>query len=121
VFDEIAGGSGKGAIIGKEGQVAVMAHEGKTEKALALADEVIKKAPQRSLAHKIKGDLLAGKGQLQEAETAYEKAVQQPEAAPPLLAEAYNQLRANSPSRAASLIMPLPWIPTIWNPHPTRE
>ncbi len=92
VFDEIAGGSGKAAIIGKEGQVAVMAHEGKTEKALALADEVIKKAPQRSLAHKIKGDLLAGKGQLQEAETAYEKAVQQPEAAPPLLAEAYNQL-----------------------------
>jgi tetratricopeptide (TPR) repeat protein len=92
VFEKIAEKPGKGAIAGKEGQAAVLSREGKVEKALALVDEVIKKAPQQSAAHKLRGDLLAGKGDIPAAQAAYEKAVRQPEAAPFQKAEAYNQL-----------------------------
>ncbi len=92
VFEQIAKAPGKGSVAGKEGQAAVMIREGKIEEALALTDEVIRKAPQRSAAFKLKGDLLAGKGDLQAAQTAYEKAARQPEAPPFLKAEASNQL-----------------------------
>lgn len=93
VFDKIAADSGRqSAIIGKEGQAAVLAREGQTEKALALADEVTRKAPGRTVAQKIKGDLLIGNGDAKGAAAAYEAAVKQPEAAAFQKAEAFNQL-----------------------------
>jgi tetratricopeptide (TPR) repeat protein len=92
VFKRLSKLPGKGGIVGKEGQAAVLAREGKTEKALALADEVVRAAPHRSAAYKIRGDLLAGKGDTHAAQAAYEKAVKQPHAVPFLKAEAYNQL-----------------------------
>lgn len=92
LFDQIAGSQGQGEIIAEEGQAAVMAYQGKTDKALALAEKVSHKAPKRGLAHKIKGDLLAAKGDLGAAAAAYEKAVQQPESDAFQKAEAHNQL-----------------------------
>ena len=65
LFDQIGGGQGKGEIIAKEGQAAVMAYKGQTDKALALAEEVTHKAPNRGLAQKLKGDLLAAKGDME--------------------------------------------------------
>ncbi|RJQ69413.1 MAG: tetratricopeptide repeat protein [Desulfobacteraceae bacterium] len=92
VFDQIAAGPDQSAVIGQEGQAAVLAKQGKTDQALALADKTILKAPRRSQAHKIRGDLLIGKGDRQGAAQAYEKAVQQTEAPLFLKAEARNQL-----------------------------
>lgn len=92
VFDQIASGSGKSALIGKEGQAAVLAKQGQSERALVLAEEVTQKDPKRALAHKIKGDLLISKGDRKAAAAAYETAVAQPEGAPFQKAEAYNQL-----------------------------
>jgi tetratricopeptide (TPR) repeat protein len=92
LFDQIAGGQGNGDIIAKEGQAAVMAYQGQTDKALALAEEVTHKAPNRGLAQKLKGDLLAAKGNMKAAAAAYQKAVQQPEADTYQKAEAHNQL-----------------------------
>ena len=92
LFDQIGAGQGKGEIIAKEGQAAVMAYKGQTDKALALAEEVTHKAPNRGLAQKLKGDLLASKGDLQGAAAAYKKAAQQPETDTYQKAEAHNQL-----------------------------
>jgi hypothetical protein len=92
LFDQIGAGQGKGEILAKEGQAAVMAYKGQTDKALALAEEVTHKAPNRGLAQKLKGDLLASKGDLQGAAAAYKKAAQQPETDTYQKAEAHNQL-----------------------------
>jgi tetratricopeptide (TPR) repeat protein len=92
VFTSMAQGHGKADIIAQEGQAAVLAFQGKTEKALALADAVTRKAPKRGLAHKIKGDLLASKGDLKAAATAYEQAVKQSDNDMIHKAEALNQL-----------------------------
>jgi tetratricopeptide (TPR) repeat protein len=92
VFDKIAAGPEQHALVGQEGQAAVLARQGKTDQALALVDSVTRKAPRRSTAHKIKGDLLIGKGDRRLAEQAYQKAVQEPDAPLFVKAEAYNQL-----------------------------
>ncbi len=92
LFDQIATGRTKGEIIAKEGRAAVMAYQGQTEKALALADEVIHKAPNRGLAQKLKGDLLASKGDIKAAAAAYKNAVKQSESNDYQKAEAHNQL-----------------------------
>jgi tetratricopeptide (TPR) repeat protein len=92
VFDRIASSADSSAVIGQEGQAAVLAREGQTEKALALAEQVTQKAPQRVGAHKIKGDALIGKGDRQAAAAAYRAAVAQTAGPPFQRAEAYNQL-----------------------------
>ncbi|MFZ1985169.1 MAG: tetratricopeptide repeat protein [Desulfatitalea sp.] len=91
VFGQIAAKDAS-AVIGQEGQAAVLARQGQTDKALALAEEVTLKAPTRVLAHKLKGDLLMGKGDRKAAASAYETATKQVEAPVFQKAEAYNQL-----------------------------
>lgn len=92
VFDEIASAPGKDAVIGKEGQAVILARSGKSDKALALVEQVSKEAPNRAVPHKIKGDLLMAKGKRKAAEVAYQAAVDLPEAPTFQKAEAYNQL-----------------------------
>lgn len=92
VFDQIDVGRADGEILAKEGRAAVMAYQGHTDKALALADEVTHKAPHRGLAQKLKGDLLASKGNMQAAAAAYQKAAEQPATNAYQRAEARNQL-----------------------------
>lgn len=92
VFDRIAAEPGRDAVIGLEGQAIVLARQGKTDQALAVTEELTRKAPRRSLAHKVKGDLLIAKGDRSAAAKAYQQAVEQPEAPVFLKAEACNQL-----------------------------
>ena len=92
IFEQIADGQGKGEIIAAEGQAAVLAYQGQTDKALALAEKVIHKAPKSGLAHKLKGDLLAAKGEMQAAAVAYKEAATQPESDAFERAESHNQL-----------------------------
>lgn len=92
VFNQITAAGGENAAIGQEGQAAVLARQGQTDKALALAEEVTRKAPKQAMAHKVKGDLLMGKGDRKGASSAYEAAARQAEAPFFQKAEAYNQL-----------------------------
>ncbi|MBR9979832.1 MAG: tetratricopeptide repeat protein [Desulfatitalea sp.] len=92
VFDQLAARSDPGTLIGQEGQAAVLAREGQADKALALAEAVTRKAPQRVMAHKIKGDVLIGKGDRTGAAAAYQSAATQSQGAPFQKAEAFNQL-----------------------------
>lgn len=91
-FNKIAAKPGKEAYVGKEGQAAVKASQGKTKEAMALVEEVIQHAPQRAYAQKLKGDLLVEQGDTQGARKAYELAASKPEAAPFQKAETNNQL-----------------------------
>lgn len=92
LFNHLADKQGDGQIMAKEGQAAVLAFQGKTDKALALAQEVTHKAPKRGSAYKLKGDLLAAKGDTQAAANAYEQALKQPQSDIYLKAETHNQL-----------------------------
>ena len=92
VFNHLAAKPGSGKIMAKEGQAAVLAFQGKTDKALALAQEVTHEAPKRGPAYKLKGDLLAAKGDTQAAANAYEQALKQPQSDIYLKAETHNQL-----------------------------
>lgn len=92
VFDQIAAASRDTAILGQEGQAAVLARQGQSDKALTLAEEITQKAPQRAIAHKIKGDLLVRKGDRTAAAAAYMAAVKQSATTPLHKAEIYNQL-----------------------------
>lgn len=92
VFNQIAATGGEGATIGQEGQAAVLARQGQNEKALALAEEVTRKSPQRVVAQKVKGDLLMSRGQRQEAAAAYQAAAKHTDAPVFQRAEARNQL-----------------------------
>lgn len=92
IFMQISTAQEGGRLVAKEGQAAVLAMQGRTDQALALADEVVQKAPQRGLAQKIKGDLLSTKGDKQAAVSAYVQAAQNSAADQFVQAEAYNQL-----------------------------
>ena len=74
VFTGLAKEKGEAQIAGEEGQAAVLASRGETGKALALVNKIEQKAPDRSYAAMIKGDLLAGQGKTKEAGKAYELA-----------------------------------------------
>ena len=92
VFKEIEAATGQGEIVGKEGRAAVMASRGRTDDALALAQEVTQKAPDRNYAYKIKGDMMAQKGDEKAAADAYREAVRQTGAPAFQIAQAHNQL-----------------------------
>ena len=92
VFKQIEAVPGQGELLGKEGRAAVLASQGKTDVALALAEEVTRKAPNRSLAHKIKGDIMAQKGDAKGAVDAYQEAVRHTDAPAFQIAQANNQL-----------------------------
>ena len=91
-FTGLSKTGGKGGAVGKEGLAAVYAKKGQQEKALQLAQQVEREAPERSYAHVIKGDILYAQGKKQEAEGEYQKAVQKGEAEAYLKPVAYNQL-----------------------------
>lgn len=91
-FDKLAKEPGKKEVLGKEGLAAVAAKKGEDEKALKLASEVEKKAPERAYVHVIKGDILYAKGEKEQAKYEYKKAVEKKEAEPYHQAVRYNQL-----------------------------
>ena len=74
-FKRISQNKGQGEILGKEGLTAVYAQKGQAEKALSLAKEVEKKAPERAYIHVVQGDLLYSKNKKKEAKAQYQKAV----------------------------------------------
>jgi tetratricopeptide (TPR) repeat protein len=74
VFQELSRTGGQTGIVGNEGLAAVYVKEGRTEEALELAKEVERKAPQRSYANVLKGDLFYSQGKIKEAKTEYQKA-----------------------------------------------
>lgn len=91
-FKDMAGRKGKGEILGKEGLAGVAARKGQNEKALQLAKEVEKKAPDRGDAHVVKGNIYSSKNKKKEAETEYRKAVQKKSGTRFQKAVAHNQL-----------------------------
>jgi len=79
-------------VLGKEGLAAVHVKKGEPEKALKLAAEVEKKAPNRSYPNVIKGDVLYTQNKVAEAQSEYQKATTKKEAEPYLKPVGYNQL-----------------------------
>jgi len=92
VFQELAQKGGQGEVLGKEGLAAVHVKKGEPEKALQLAAEVEKKAPDRSYPHVIKGDVLYTQNKVAEAQSEYQKATTKKQAEPYLKPVGYNQL-----------------------------
>ncbi len=92
VFDSMAKEKGEAGVVGKEGQAAVLARQGRNAEALQAAEEVTRRAPERGYAEMIRGDLLAQQGKSQEALQAYQAALAKPQAAPFQKAEAANRL-----------------------------
>mgnify|MGYP006288751397 CR=1 FL=1 len=83
---------GEGEVLGKEVQMTVFAKKGDTGKALQTAEELVKKAPDRPQAHRIKGDILYAQNKKAEAKTEYAKAVEKENGLIIQKAEARNQL-----------------------------
>ncbi len=92
IFENLAENSGEAEILGKEGLVKVYAIQGKSEKALTLAAEVEKKAPDRGFVNTVKGDILYAQNKKLGAQAEYRKAVNKPEGSKTQKAEAHNQL-----------------------------
>jgi tetratricopeptide (TPR) repeat protein len=79
-------------VYGKEGLAAVYARKGDPAKALKLAEEVEKIAPERTYASIIKADVLYAKNKKAEAQAEYAKAAQKKEGESFQKALAYNKL-----------------------------
>lgn len=91
-FARLARGSGKAEILGKEGLAAVYAKQGKADKAMALASEVERKAPERAYAHVVKADIFYSQNRKKDAQVEYEAATKKKEAETYQQAVAYNKL-----------------------------
>lgn len=91
-FAQMAKGTGKTEILGKEGLAAVYAKQGKADKALVLAGEVQQKAPNRAYAHVVKADVLYSQNKKSQAQAEYETATKKGEAETYQKAVAYNKL-----------------------------
>ena len=91
-FKTISQKKGEGEILGKEGLTAVYAQKGQAEKALKLAKEVEKKAPDRAYVHVVQGDLLYSQNKKKEAKAQYQKAVKKTSAKSFQKAVALNKL-----------------------------
>jgi tetratricopeptide (TPR) repeat protein len=91
-FLTLSQSKGQGEVLGKEGLVSVYAQKGQVKKALELAEEVEKKAPDRGHVHAVKADILYTKGKKNEAQAEYQKAVRKKSAAPFQKAAALNKL-----------------------------
>jgi len=92
IFNDLAQEPGEGEILGKEGLAKIYAREGNVEKALAVANEVETKAPDRGAVNVIKGDILYAQNKKEEAMAEYQEAVTKPEGSLSQKAEAHNQL-----------------------------
>ncbi len=91
-FLALAGQKGKAKVVGKEGMALVSVKKGDVKKALALAEEVEKEAPDRGYANMIKGDILYSRKDKKAAEAQYKKAVRKKASAPYQKAEAFNRM-----------------------------
>jgi tetratricopeptide (TPR) repeat protein len=91
-FDDLAGKGGQAEVVGKEGLATVYAQTGQQDKALALAADVEKRAPDRVYPHVIQGNVLYAQNKKKEAEAQYQKAVQKKSAAAFQKAEGLNKL-----------------------------
>ncbi len=92
IFTGLANGKGISVVYGKEGLAAVYARKGDPAKALKLAEEVEKIAPERTYASIIKADILYAKNKKADAQTEYAKAAQKKEGESFQKALAYNKL-----------------------------
>jgi tetratricopeptide (TPR) repeat protein len=92
VFQGMVKDSGQAGVLGEEGLVNVYARKGEAARALELAKEVEKKAPERGYVHVIKGDLLYSQDKKKEAEAEYQEAMKKKESEPYQEAVGPNQL-----------------------------
>jgi len=91
IFQDVAASSGNGEVLGKEGLSAVYAEKGEDEKAVALADQVTRKAPERGFAHVVKADVLYRQNRKEAAAAELKEAVAKPESSPHQKAVALNK------------------------------
>jgi tetratricopeptide (TPR) repeat protein/peroxiredoxin len=91
-FRKLSRIKGQGEILGKEGLVSVYAQKGQAEEALALAEQIETKAPDRGHVNTVKGDIFYSKGMKKAAKAEWQKAVEKKTAAPFQKAAAYNKL-----------------------------
>ena len=92
IFRQLSQGKGQEEVLGKEGLIKVYEQKGQTDKAFKLAEEVEKKAPDRSYVHVVKGDILYSEDKKSEAEAEYQKALQKNSTNPSQKAVALNKL-----------------------------
>lgn len=92
IFKDVSGMGTSGEILGKEGLAAVYAQKGDAARALELAKDVERKAPRRSYAHVVKGNILYAQGKKKEAQAEYQAGTQKGESEVYLDALRYNQL-----------------------------
>jgi tetratricopeptide (TPR) repeat protein/peroxiredoxin len=92
IFTGLANGKGISVVYGKEGLAAVYARKGDPAKALKLAEEVEKIAPERTYASIIKADVLYAKNKKDEARKEYANAAGKKEGESFQKALAYNKL-----------------------------
>jgi len=83
---------GPSEIAGKEILAKVYMRQGKTDKALKIIKEVMKKAPNRAWPHILKGDILYNQGKKKEAEAEYQAAIKATEDDPYYIAEANGRI-----------------------------
>ncbi len=74
ISDDLKKAKGEGEILASEVKATIYAKKGETQKALAVANEITQKAPQRAYAHKIKADMLYAQNKKKAAAAEYEKA-----------------------------------------------
>jgi tetratricopeptide (TPR) repeat protein len=91
IFQDVAARPGAGEVLGEEGLSAVYAEKGEDDKAMAMAEQVTRKAPRRGFAHVVKANLLYRRDKTDEAEAELKKAVDQPESTPHQQAVALNK------------------------------
>ena len=98
-FAQVADRKGEDEILGQEGLAGVYERKGEAKKAMALADQLTSKAPDRSYAHMVKGNILYRQNEPEKAEVEYRKAAGKQAALPHQKATALNKLgrlKANS-------------------------
>jgi tetratricopeptide (TPR) repeat protein len=83
---------GPSEIAGKEILAKVYIRQGKTDEALKIIKEVMKKAPNRAWPHILKGDILYSQGKKKETEAEYQAAIKATEAEPNNIAVANNHI-----------------------------
>jgi tetratricopeptide (TPR) repeat protein len=91
-FQNLSRKKDRGEVLGKEGLVSVYAARGQYDKALKLAEEVEKMAPDRGHVVAVKADILYAQGKKNQAKTEFKNAVHKKTAAPYQKAVALNKL-----------------------------
>jgi len=89
---ELIAKKGPTEIAGKEILAEVYVRQGKTNEALKIIKEVMKKDPSRSWPHIMKGNILYSQGKKIEAEAEYHAAIKATEAKPYYKADAHSQI-----------------------------